>query len=492
MKKILFKKLSILLFLAALIVIACVRQDRISKLDYQTIASLARSCSYEKIVTAFSAYPWDQEKDPVMLMIYCEALVEANKSFPSFLKHPPLSAYQSEFAQGYYDLLRGECRKALTRFSDLSGDHIGAAWGYIGALEFAVDTESITMMEGLLKQLQTLAGQDASSVPDWAIPYYNALYYFYSGKFSRVDEIIQKYDKQLEPVAVVMLRVPLLIRENRLEEAKKTIKDMPSEFLNEQKVIAVESDLVKVEYGPDQWLKYLQEKYERFPYMRLIAESYADALIETGQTQQGIDMLKKSARKRPYDIMLQLHLAENLIYFEKGKGAEEILLRVIKDNIGIPYYELLVAKIYLSRGDDDKYQKALDIAKKLYPENPRLLWFTYELAMQKHDYAYALKIIKKMLKIYPNEVPALVSLMEVSYLSGKWAELSAAEKTINRSNRYINVETWDKVKSYKAKALAAQGKFDKAHDVLGQIKEANVRDKTTAEMDNLKNGNKTR
>lgn len=490
MNKNIFKILSILLFITALASTACVKQDRVSKLDYDTITNLNRSCSYEKIVTAFSAYPWSQEKDPGMLMIYCEALVETNRSFPSYLQHPPLPAYQSEFAQGYYAFLRGEYRKALTSFSNLSGDHSGAAWGYIGALEFAVDTESITIMEGLLKQLQTLADQDASSVPDWAIPYYKASYYFYSGKFSQVNEVIRKYNKLLDPVAVVMLRVPLLIRENRLEEARKTITDMPAEFLNDQRMIAIESDLIKVESGPEQCLKYLQEKNERFSYMRLITERYADVLIETGQIQQGVDMLKKLARKRPYDIMLQLNLAEKLIYYEKGKGAEDILLSVIKDNIGIPYYELLVAKIYLTRGDEDKSQQALAIAKKLYPDNPGLLWFAYTLAMRKHDYAHAFQTIKKMIEIYPNDVPALVSLMEVSYLSGKWNELSAAEKTINRSNRYISVETWDKVKSYKAQALAAQGKFDKAHDVLEQIKEASVRDKTTAEIDSLKKGNK--
>lgn len=481
------------MFLLAMVIVtvSCTSKENVGKLDHDKIISLARSFSYKQIVNKFRAYPWYRENDPEMFMIYCEALVETDKSFPSFLKQPPVQTYKSEFAQGYYDLLKGDLRKALNRFSDLTGDQDGKAWGYIGLLEFALYTEGIAGMETLLTHMQqALVNQDASSIPSWVIPYYSAWYFFYSGNNSQVETIVREYGKQLDPVTLLTLRVFLLVRENRIEEAKKAIQDMPPDLLNDQKVIALESGLIALESGPEQSLKYLQEKHERFPQMWLIEQRYAESLIQSGKVQQGIDILKKVSRKRPFDIMVQLDLAENLLRFEKGEGVKNIFARVVKDNVGVAYYNILMAQIYRSRGLEDKLQEALKTAKALYPKDPRLLWLTYSISMEKHDYHNARQILKTFLSIDPNEVSALVSLMEVSYLTGKWSELTAAENIIKQSNRYISVEMWDKVNSYNALALAAHGQFDKAHDMLTQIKEVGTRDKTATEVDNLRKGKK--
>ena len=60
------------------------KKEKAEDSDYNRITSLARSFMYEQIVTEFITYPWDREKDPSILMVYCEALVESGKSFPSF------------------------------------------------------------------------------------------------------------------------------------------------------------------------------------------------------------------------------------------------------------------------------------------------------------------------------------------------------------------------------------------------------------------------
>ena len=115
-------------------------------------------------------------------------------------KISPLPIHRSEFAQGYYDLLRGELQEAANRFLNLINQTIneeGQVWGNIGFLELALYTEAIANMKIPLESLRSAADRNPSSVPSWVIPYYSAWNYFNSGKFSEVDNITQNTIKSL-------------------------------------------------------------------------------------------------------------------------------------------------------------------------------------------------------------------------------------------------------------------------------------------------------
>ena len=53
--------------------------------------------------------------------------------------------------------------------------------------------------------------------------------------------------------------------------------------------------------------------------MWLIEQRYAEALIESGQIDLGVDIFKKLASKRPFDIHIQINLSEKLLYNEKRR-----------------------------------------------------------------------------------------------------------------------------------------------------------------------------
>lgn len=377
-----YKTTCIVLGIVFLISANCSKKPQ-AESNYNRISSLARSLSYNQILTEFNTYPWDREKDPSMLMIYCEALVESGKSFPSSLESAQLSTYKSEFAKGYFDLLRGELREALIRFvklTDNTDNKDGQIWGYIGLLEYALYTESISIMKDPLELLKKTVVREPIYIPEWVIPHYSAYYHFYSGNFSEVNKILREHSRQLDQIVAADLKVNLLIEDNRLEEANKVINNLPSNLRNDQNVIALEADIIGLKYGPDHQMKYLSEKYKRFPRMWAIEQRYAHALIEAGKSQHGIDLLKKLAQKRPHDLMIKLDLAETLLFYgnseEIKKEIKNLFLQMQNNSnyIQLPYYNILLAEIYHRQGEEEKAQKHLKIAMELYPQNPRLLW----------------------------------------------------------------------------------------------------------------------
>jgi predicted Zn-dependent protease len=491
-----YKSTTIILGVTFLISVSCSNKPQVEGLNYNRISSLARSFSYNQILTEFNTYPWDREKDPSILMIYCEALVEGGKELPYSLKSPPLPAYMSEFAQGYYDLLNGKPQESINRFLNLinTGDIKGQVWGNIGFLEFVLYTEGIAHMKIPLERLEFIADRYPSSVPSWVIPYYSAWYYFNSGKFPEVERILQEYGKYLEPDTIVDLKVQLLIRENRFKEAKEVIKNLPPELLNDQDIIELESYIIRLESGVEQEKKYLDEKHNQFPYLWLVEQRYAETLIKSGQIELGIDILKKLAQKRTFDVIIQLYIAEDLLDYGEVDNAKKIFSHILNKSPELPYYSayynFLLAKIYHAQKKEEEAQKSLSLAIKLYPNAPRFLWLMFDIALEKHDYVNANQIIKEILELYPNEVSALVELMKLSYLRREWDELSAAEKAISLSKRYISEETWDEIRSYKALSLATQGKFDDAYKVAADIKNASMHTKTNVEINKLRKNKK--
>ena len=483
-KKYFYKIIGLLIVITLVISISCKKKYQTEDRNYHRMSHLARTFSYKQILKEFSDYPWSQEKDPEMLMLYCEALVESREGFPSFLKSLTSKTYIGEFAQGYFDLLKGELIGAADRFARLTGNQESRVWGYIGLLEFSLYTERIADVKEFLESLKMAAYQEPSSVPSWAIPYYSAWYFFYSGDFSKVNRILEEHRQQVDQITYLILQINLLERGNRFKDAGKVIKNLPPEFLDDQYIIALESDIIQFSIGAEQWKKYLNEKHVRFPNMWIIEQSYAEALIESGQVQLGLNIFKELAEKRPFDILIQLDLAEILLDYGEGKDSEEFFKKLFSNpNVKLlPKFHILLARIYHLRGQEEKKQIHLNIARELYPKNTDLLWLMFNHAMEAHDYANASQTINEILELYPNEVSALVALMKLNYLKNEWDKLLVTEEIIKKSNRYISVETWDEVKSFKALALAAQGKISEAYKVLSDIKSPGKRTEITTKI----------
>lgn len=451
---------------------------------------LAASLEYNKVLAELKTHPWDQEKDPALLMVYCEALVETGEPLPPSLASSSTPTHIREFAQRYVQLLQGDLERAFKGFIDqLNIPGEDQVWGLIGMLEYAVQTENITKMEEPLEELQMLIQHDPAVVPTWMLPYYRAWYQLYSGHFAEVEKILQQHHRELTPLTLAAFRASLLLRENRFNEAKRTLNDLPPEYRNTQDASALEAEIIGLKEGPEQSMKYLSEKMERYPHWWAIKQKYAYSLIETDRHQEALVLLLSLAQSRPFDLPLQVDLVRSWTYYGgkiDSKEIEDYVDRALHNSLNIaqlPFYWVLVAGENARQGEHEAAKKQFAVAKAMYPKNPDLLWAMFYYNRDNQEYGSANRTLKELLELDPNDVSALVSRMELSYLMEEWKEVFEVEKALAQSPRYISERQWDEVRSYKAFALAGQGKKKEAREVLATIKDPTVRADVSVKME---------
>lgn len=456
------------------------RQGSVNK----KMSDLALKGAYKEILTEFSDYPWYSDNDPLMFMAFSEALIETKADPSTFIQSSNLKHYKSEFVYGYIEMHSGRWQEALSRFLELTKDKEGYVWGYIGILEYALYTESITNMKGPLRMIQSAAEQNSSLVPSWVLPYYKTYYYWYLGDYPKVVQLIKEDGDKLDPVVLLTFRLNLLIKDNKLDEAETVIKKLPADIRNSVDVVMISSDLINLRYGPSQELEYIEQSYKNNPSW-LLGQRYANVLVEIGKVKEGIDLLEKLSRQRDYEVALKLDLAEKLYYYKNVMEARDILYRELKSPIEFTYYNVLRARIYYAQGKHKQMSESLRLAEQSYPKDPRLLWLKYNISFEKQDYQEAKKVIIEVLQLDPNDVSALMALMILNYIDKDWQAMAETEALIEKSKRYINDTFQDRINSYKATALAYQGNFNKAQDMLSQIKDSNIRKRISVKINSI-------
>jgi hypothetical protein len=481
------KKYHILVLLMSfflLLSFSCSNQKQPDNSYFTRIIHLDHLLAFPEIVKELNNYQWGKQNDPQMLMIYCGALRETNQDLTEFLKKNSLAGYQRDFAKGYYDLISGNYRDADAKFLDLTGTEDGRIWGYIGILEYALYTQNIVSLGSYLgsplQRLKEAAENNPLSVPSWVIPYYSAWYSFYTFNFSQDIKILEKqgYYKELGPLIELTLKMQLFIKDNNLGAAEETFKTLSEPLSHYQSIIALWSSIIKIRRGPEEAAKFLAQKHKLYPLAWKIEREYAQALIDAGQVQAGLDMLKKLAERRPFDLMLQLQLAEDLLVHERGKGVIDIF-RKFQNPIEIPSYNTLLAVLEIKYGREKKARERINFARLVYPKCPSATWATFWLEEKKNNYKKAEQALNDILDLDPHEVQALGDLVKINYLTGKYEDVISNSKKIIDSGRFIPVELSDKIDSYQALVWASRGKHDKANGFLNKITNSELRAKTT-------------
>jgi len=230
-----------------------------------------------------------------------------------------------------------------------------------------------------------------------------------------------------------------------------------------QITVALEAHLVRLRDGPAAWREYLVEKRKKFPKFPIIEMYYADSLMELGEIREGISILKKLATSRKYDLDIQLDLAASLIDYEKNEGIEHIFMRVL-NNPGsfLSSYDVLVAKYYEKRGQDDKALKYLQTARELFPKNPDMLWLLYKISMGQKDYRKAAEALEELTEVEPNGIQILLARAEVDYINKNWKSLLEVIRIMENSSRYVDKETRNRIRYLREKAIAAKANDGKS------------------------------
>ena len=416
-------------------------------IDLQKISNLSRTLQFEKIVDEYEDYPWANLNDPGILMQYCYALVETGRDLPDSLKEPKVPQHISNFSKGYYILLKGDYVQALDIFVDLTTKSRGLIWGYIGLLEFDIWTENVANMTEPLTRLKELSEHDLQNI-SWVVPYYSSYYNFNIGNFDKTKAILVEKKSQLDSDFYDELYVNLLIdSEDDLEEAERYVQKAIKEKGPTPNLITLKAQLMGFRSGPEQQIAYLAKQVDEFPNMWAIKRFYAYTLIDTGEVAKGINILRNLAEQRPFDVMVQLNLAETLLLYQNGRGLKDIFV-AINYPFQLPYFNVIMARIFHIQGKDKQAEEHLGIAKSIFPNSKDVLWFSFDKAMDNHAYDSAISAMTEYLDAYPYDIDGMFALLEAYHRNSQHGLVLKIAKKIQKSKRFVKQEILNKIQVY--------------------------------------------
>jgi len=400
---------------------------------------------YEEVLNRLQGE--QQVTDPRIIMIYCDALVETKRPLPREMVSAPVPQHVRNFINGYYSFRQGKLRESLRIFSELAQDKDHHIWGNLGILEFSLGTGSISNMKRPLESLENEAIKTSSVARTWSLPFYKAWYSFYSGQYDEVDNILNYQKDSLDSLELSELKVTVLLRLDRLDEAEEIIRRMPPGY---QITAELESTLIKLKYGSKKWLEFLHEKRNKYPKFWKIESQYADALVDSGQIDAAMEVRRKLAHERPFDVFIQLSFASHQLYHGNFEEAKKYLVRLDYPP-EVSYYDVLLAEMYSKQNQDMKAWEYLRLAKKQFPGSPYALSGIMGMALKKRDYDEMYSALKEKLASDPNDIVTLLSAMFVHCLRKEYDEVWQIEKRINGSKRYIDKEIRQQIEFLKTK-----------------------------------------
>ena len=226
-------------------------------------------------------------------------------------------------------------------------------------------------------------------------------------------------------------------------------------------------------------LKHLVQEEDSSEARYLLAMIHVDQ-DELGAALEQLEQIGEGAEEYGESVLLRVKILRKL---ERGDEAVALLEKILAtDEEASPDLYIVLAGLYLSRGEGDKGKTLLQKALKLYPEDTELL---YEYALfldQKGETDQALEVMKEVIKADPHHSGAL------NYVGYTWADqgenLEQALEYIQRAvdlkpkNAYIRDSLgWvyfrmGKIKQARKeliRALELAGTDPHIHDHLGDV-----------------------
>ena len=451
---------------------ANIKTDKVyDEQDVKLISKLYRSLAFDQILNEFSDYDWAQQRDPIVLMLYCSALVESGSSIPSNLQSPTVPAYISDFTKGYVSMLKGETHVAKALFKKLIGVKESRIWGYIGLLDQSLFTNNISSMEPILKELINNRNI-GTEIPEWILIHYNLAYNYYAGNYDKVVNLLQAVnDKQyIADEFVYELRVRLLLRQNHFVEAQNILNRGFASIGETQDLIVVQSELYEMQYGVKHAIQYLQKMEKRFPRMWKVRQmrafyrmdiAYSIGIDDNQSIDEIVEVLKDIANSREFDVPTQLALIDTLINMGRHNEAGPLLNRLNKRHLQLTdfaLYNFLMAELDLLAGRKYSLKRNLEEALCMAPMDPHILWFVYKIAKDGRQYEQALYALKQLLRIDPYNQAALASLTKLYIQIGDWEKAFDTGNILINSKRYVDPVLRNKVETYVGRALSELGR----------------------------------
>ncbi len=420
---------------------------------FERISDLATVLAHDRILSEFRSYPWEDLRDPAILMFYVYSLAERGKSLPQSLKVPSVPDHIAVFADGYYSLLQGNIPDAKRSFSALKDNGNAKGWGILGLLEAAVFTGNPT---GMNEWLTEAGGLPDIHVRRRILPFYETQWKLFCGDYDGLKNTLEWQERNLEPHDYELL-VMYLVREDRFAEASEALAKLPEHVTRGQGLVVVEAGVIEKASGKERSMEYLSKVGLQHPEMWAVRLKYAYGLMQgkdPTDREEAVTILRKIENERPFDWMTQLFIAK--AYADLGKLKEAMAIVKQQKHLmrHVPYYHVVVGNVgYRLRKDEEAYEHVM-IATHMAPRDADALWLAYALEKDKGNYSGAIRILKQLLAFDPRDVVRMAELLDMYDLAREWSCIPELADRILNSKRHLDADARAKAQAFKDKANA--------------------------------------
>jgi len=269
----------------------------------------------------------------------------------------------------------------IGNFHRLTGDHARAEDFYRKAV--AADKGSLVLLKNL------------------------AEFYFFLQRYQEAEAAIEQgLSKEPRNPALAKLRAELLMRANRFDEAAATI-----ERLAEQGALDIETLLLRGKY-----------------------------YLLTGKPNFAISQFSEAIKKENGLALSHYWLAMSYFADNKNNLAQQSAIKALSLNPNFTPAELLLADIYISKGETDTAREHITRVLRREPEAPRPYMLAGSVALLEHRWEQAYDLFRKAALLRPGRVaPAYYSAIALERSGKRDQALAIYRSFLSKATRYPDV-----------------------------------------------------
>jgi tetratricopeptide (TPR) repeat protein len=395
---------------------ACAATD--SDKDYDAALELFASDKGQEIITRYERYSWGARNSPDLLLLYCSSLWDLGKSVlpDAFVAAAP--AHVVAFARGYLTLLSGRAGGASAIFYKLGerNDPLSRAWGNIGLLESALVTGNIAAMETPLGKVLEIRNRGLAGPVSRDIDFYDIYHKIHTARFADADKSLEETKNELHRVRYAELKLTLLLREDRFQEAEKMLQGLSEPERALDSIMVLHARLLQSMSGEQAQQAFLRDQFRKSPRNATIRLELAAARTfssDAAQRAAGSAELQKIRDDYPNEVGVQLYVANRLLDDGGSKDPLKGIRNLPEVPVNFVMYHVVMAKALLPGGKTEAAMDNFNRARAMDAYDPEVLHLEYSIAMKRGDGKAAKRALLKALAVEPNAPDIMVALAEL-------------------------------------------------------------------------------
>lgn len=436
---------------------------KVEGLDSNQLSMLFRKQEYESLLDGFSGHQWTLDSSPADLMMFCSAVVNSGKKIQDYAEYLVMPKYMWQFAIGYVSLIKGELEKTRSIFNEMmNGVGEEKKWGKVGLLEYALWSGSTETMRLVLDR-EVGVPRNSSSLNKEDYLYYLAYYYYKSGRWGDLIDLLENDGDHFDKVSSLWMRSQYFIVNNRFDDAMHLIAKNGDSYDEDVDMILTKAQIIELQRSPRESAKYLLDQLRLHPTYWSLIEQHAYHLLSQGKLREGISELLRLVENRPFDLFLQVRVANALLHYGETESDGQELRKLIvnisgKLNGSIPFH-VLMANIKFYTGHSEDALVELGKIYSLAPSDLDILWSYIVFHEHDHRIGEAINFTELALSKYPNDIDLLLKLVDLYQEAGNWDGVLSVTEKILVNARYVDKSEFDRVKNLSKQALKRRGEI---------------------------------